>query len=262
MRDFSFDIFRLLIRKLKKAGYEFKTLQDYIADPSGRVVLIRHDIDLVAASALRFAKIENELDIPASYYFRVIKTTYKPDVIRQVAALGHEIGYHYEDLSKTNGDIDAAIKLFGRNLEMFRKLYPVRTICMHGSSGSPHDPRNMWKHVNLEDFNLVAEPYLSLDFNRVYYMSDTSQRWNGGKVAIRDKVQSGFDLSFTTTWDILDNIDKLPDQLMITMHPELWTQSFWGWLTIKSIFWGHSMYKTKYRNRRVKRQQAKQGEPS
>lgn len=262
MRDFSFDIFRLLVRKLRKAGYEFRTLQDYIANPEGRVVLIRHDIDLVAASALRFAKVEHELGVSASYYFRTINTTFKPEIIKQVAGLGHEIGYHYEDLAKTNGDMEAAIKRFSANLDEFRKLYPVRTICMHGSAGSPYDPRDMWKNYNMADYGIVAEPYLSLDFNKVYYMSDTSQRWNGNKVAIRDKVQSSFNLSFTTTWDILDGIDKLPDQVMLTMHPELWTETFWGWLAIKGIFTGHSLYKTKYRNKRVKRQQAKQGDNS
>jgi len=256
LRDFSFDIYRLLIRKLKKAGYKFKTLQDYIADPSGRVVLIRHDIDLVAASSLRFAKVEKELGIQASYYFRSLNSTFKPDIIRKVATLGHEIGYHYEDLSRNNGDIKVALAEFGKHLRMFRKLYPVKTVCMHGSSGSPYDPRDMWKAANLADYDLIAEPYLSLDFNKVLYLSDTSQRWNGNKVAMRDKVQTDFQHSFTTTWDIMDSINKLPDQVMLTMHPELWTNSLVGWWAIKIIFMGHSLYKTKYRNLRVKRQQA------
>ncbi len=256
MRDFSFDMFKLLVRKLQLAGFEFRTLQDYMANPEGRVVLIRHDIDLVAASALRFAKVEHELGVSASYYFRTIKTTFNPGIITQVSSLGHEIGYHYEDLAKTNGDMISAIQRFSANLDEFRKLYPVRTICMHGSAGSPYDPRDMWKKYNMADYGIIAEPYLSLDFDKIYYMSDTSQRWNGNKVAIRDKVQTSFDLSFTSTWDILAGINKLPGQVMLTIHPELWTETFGGWLAIKCIFMGHSYYKTKYRNKWVKRQQA------
>ena len=34
--------------------------------------------------------------------------------------LGHEIGYHYEVLSKANGDYEKAMKLFEQELSEFR----------------------------------------------------------------------------------------------------------------------------------------------
>jgi len=45
--------------------------------------------------------------------------------------LGHEIGYHYEVLSKANGDYETAVELFEQELSEFRKITDVKTICMH-----------------------------------------------------------------------------------------------------------------------------------
>ena len=51
----------------------------------------------------------------------------------KIPDLGHEVGYHYEVLSKANGNYERAIKLFEQELSKFRKIVDVKTICMHGS---------------------------------------------------------------------------------------------------------------------------------
>lgn len=254
MRDFTFEIYSVLLRKLSKAGYRYQTLTEYIENPMPKVVLIRHDIDLVAQSAIPFAKLERTHNAKATYYFRNRFLCNTPKVIESIASLGHEIGYHYEDLTTNNGDYGKAITDFARNLEYFRKFYPVKTVCMHGCSSSPYDNRDLWTRYDLSQYGLIAEPYISLDFNSVLYLSDTSQKWNGSNVALRDKVTSDYTFSFTTTWDILQSINKLPDQVMLTIHPELWTNSLIGWLAIRKIFQVHTLYKTRYRNKRVLKQ--------
>ena len=57
-------------------------------------------MDRKPGNALVIAKIEKEIGIKASYYFRIVKESYDEDVIRQIAEMGHEIGYHYENLSE------------------------------------------------------------------------------------------------------------------------------------------------------------------
>lgn len=42
-----------------------------------------------------------------------------------------------------------SISEFGKHLSLFRKLYPVQTVCMHCSSGSPYDNRDLWKYYQL-----------------------------------------------------------------------------------------------------------------
>ena len=257
MKDFSHKIFSHLVSEFKQHGYQFQTFESYLNAPLPKSVIIRHDIDVLAVSALPFIRIERELGVSASYYFRTIKGVYKPSVFRDVVASGHELGYHYEDLARNAGDIEKALDDFSRHLALFRKYYPVRTVCMHGSSGSQFDNRSMWKSRSFADYNLLGEPYLSLDFDSVLYLSDTSKRWNGKAVALRDKVESKFNFSFTTTWDIINNMAQLPDHIMLTIHPEYWADGFWGRAAVNMFVFAHSFYKKHYRNRRSIRKAAK-----
>jgi hypothetical protein len=102
---------------------------------------------------------------------------------------------------------------------------------------------------------LIAEPYLSIDFDQVLYLSDTTQKWDGDNVALRDKVRSSINLAFRSTRDILDNIDRLPDHLMFTIHPELWAKGLSGWLLARLFVVTHSAYKRYYRNKKTRKLQ-------
>ena len=222
--------------------------------PSDKVVILRHDVDLRNYAALRLAKAEARLGIKSTYYFRVVKQSYNPRVIEQIVDMGHEIGYHYEDLAMHNGDYDASIKSFEENLKMFRQFYPVKTICMHGSSGSPYDNRDLWKKYKLEDFGLICEPYLSINYDKVLYLSDTGRRWNGFKMSLRDNVKTEYDFNFFGTKDILKSIDTLPDQILFTAHPEQWVDNLPEWLFVKAFSLAHTFYKVHYRNKKILRE--------
>jgi len=97
-----------------------------------------------------------------------------------------------------------AIKNFRVNLERLRELYPVKTVCMHGSPLSKYDNRMLWDRYNYRDFGIVAEPYFDLDFNEVLYLTDASRGWNNEKSTIRDKVDSSFNIKPKSTFDIIE----------------------------------------------------------
>ena len=59
--------------------------------------------------------------------------------------MGHEIGYHYEDLAMAKGNYEKAILSFEQNLAKLRHIVPVETICMHGSPLSKFDNRKIWE---------------------------------------------------------------------------------------------------------------------
>ena len=99
MQDFTLTIYRKLLQELLANSYSFQTLQDFIQQPEDKTVILRHDVDRKPENALVIAMIEKEVDIKASYYFRVVKESYNEDIIKQIAEMGHEIGYHYENLS-------------------------------------------------------------------------------------------------------------------------------------------------------------------
>ena len=157
------------------------------------------------ANSLHFAQIQHELGIKGSYYFRIVPQSFNPKTIEEIAKLGHEIGYHYEDIDLASKSIkyqDArhktldekelaqkAIELFEKHLTELQKYYPVKTICMHGSPLSKYDNKLLWKYYNYRDFGIIGEPYFDVDFSKVLYLTDTGRKWNGEKVSIRDKVK-------------------------------------------------------------------------
>jgi len=82
-----------------------------------------------------------------------------------------------------------AFRDFKENLEKLRKLYPVKTICVHGSPLSKWDNRDLWKRYDYRDFGIIAEPYFDIEFSDVLYLTDTGRRWDGNAFNIRDKVK-------------------------------------------------------------------------
>lgn len=243
MRDFTLKSYKTLLLALQQAGYRFLTFEEWMTAPAdGKAVVMRHDVDELAWNALKMAQLEHSLGVRATYFFRIVKQSNVPEVVKEIVALGHEVGYHYEDLALAEGDVDKAMLSFEKNLEYFRSYYPVKSVCMHGSSTSKYDNRLMWKDHQLGDYGLIGEPYLSVDFGKVFYMTDTGYAWDGGKYATRDVVESGFDLHFHNTRQVVQCINEggFPQHVLILAHT-LWTDSFvqWNWLHLREFFRNH-----------------------
>lgn len=240
--DFTIKKYTKLLQALKDYSFRFLTFEYYCAHKSelekDHFVILRHDVDLKAENSLETAKIECSLDIPASYYFRVVEQSNKPSIIKEIAGMGHEIGYHYEDMALCRGDRVKAIEHFEKQLDYFRQFYPVKTICMHGAPQSKYDGKDLWKSYDYHDFGIVGEPYFDVDFSKVFYLTDTGRRWDGFHVSVRDRIP-GFQeqweregLVYHSTDDILRALSngEFPQQVMITTHPQRWSDNKTEWL--------------------------------
>lgn len=232
--DFTFDSYANLLLALRKTGYSFLSLESYLNNKKTKYIVLRHDVDRKPGQALEMAKIEKELGIQASYYFRIVAESYNEPLIQEIAKLDHEIGYHYEELSLFNGDFELALKAFKANLNKMRQFYPVKTFCMHGSPMSRWDNRLLWQMNDYKKFGLEIEPYFDLDFNEVFYITDASRGWNNAKVTLRDKVESNFDFGIKSMQNILElaQRNELPPKIMLNIHPHLWADNFLLWLKI------------------------------
>lgn len=234
MRDFTLKTYQLLLETFLQGGYRFRTFEEFMEIPcEGKVIVMRHDVDELAKNALKMARVEKELGIRATYFFRVVKQSNVPEVIREIVKMGHEVGYHYEDLSSSDGDIAKASDSFKTNLAYFRQYYPVRTVCMHGSSTSKHDNRQLWDQHQLSEFGLIGEPYLTVDFNKVFYLTDTGYAWDGGRYAVRDVVEDVFGLTFHSSGQIIESVNKgeFPEQALILAHT-LWSGNWFQWMIL------------------------------
>lgn len=194
---------------------------------------LRHDVDLRPEYALRIAKLEAEMGVKALYYFRAMHFDSHAHIIQEIASLGHEIGYHYESLATCNGDKESAYKDFCNNLEKLRKLAPVRTACAHGSPRSPWNSEELWRYYDRKSLGIEFEPMLDSDFSQTLYLTDTGRRWDGYRVAVRDKVP-GFQekwkeegLLFHSTTGIIRALENPTHPihrfaLLISTHPQRW----------------------------------------
>ena len=201
-------------------------------------VILRHDVDLKPENSLKTAQLEKELGWKSTYYFRAVPESWDESIILQIASMGHEIGYHYESLTTCNGDIEAAYRDFCQNLEKLRALVPVHSICMHGSPKSKWDSRDLWKQYDYHTLGITFEPYFDMDFSKYFYLTDTGRCWDGFKVSVRDRIpkyqeewiRKGW--VYHTTDDILKAIREveLPRNMMITTHPQRWTDNKTAWL--------------------------------
>lgn len=238
MRDFTLNIYNELLSLFRQNKYRFLTYAEYCSGlRKDRMIVLRHDVDLKPSNSLATAKIESEYGIRSVYYFRAVPESWDENIIKEIAGLGHEIGYHYESLTTCNGNIDSAYDDFCKNLGKLRILVPVSTICMHGSPRSPFDSRNLWKKYSYKDLGVIGEPYLDTDFSEMFYITDTGRCWDGYKVSVRDKIPQCQDLwtskgwTFHKTQDIISELNNnmFPSNLMMTTHPQRWTDSIFAW---------------------------------
>ena len=113
-------------------------------------------------------------------------------------------------------------------------------------SDFPLSLRDLWKQYDYHDFNIIGEPYFDVDFSDVFYLTDTGRCWDGYKVSVRDKIPVYQDqwveqeLVFHSTQDIITAIqdERLPHRIMITTHPQRWTDNLLLWskeLVMQSI---------------------------
>ena len=230
MPDFSLSMYREVLSTLSESGYLLTTVGDYLVhEPEygdNPVAIIRHDIDRRIHKAEVIACLESYLGLCASYYFR-FPALESPDVIRSVANLGHEIGYHYEVMSRARGDPEQARNLFERDLLVMRRIGRVQTVCMHGAPLSAINNMTFWDHYRVDDFGLIGEAFLSV--TGVEYFSDTGRTWSPAH-KMRDHLNGGIirreTADIRTTPDLIHYIRSFkPRRLYLVTHPERWSEN-------------------------------------
>jgi hypothetical protein len=297
--DFTLRAYKILLMTLLRQGYSFVPIKDSFTPMKNRTIILRQDVDLNPENSLNFARFQAQNNIKSVYYFRIVPESYNEAIIKEIYSLGHEIGYHYEDMSLTTERqmtslirkkgvcIDEyekylagiAMESFAKNLGKLRKIVPIKTICMHGSPISRWDSRLLWKYYDYRDIEIVTEPYFNLNFENILYITDTGRTWNGIVFSVRDKAlgtEYGTDgedryrnwmvkpipgslmnmtqestnfqkkYKFRSTFDIIEGAKKgeLPDKIMMTFHPQRWTEKPLPW--IKELVWQNVKNTGKY----------------
>ncbi|KPJ72970.1 hypothetical protein AMJ52_04510 [candidate division TA06 bacterium DG_78] len=236
--DFTMKKLHELYGAIQSAGYEIMPFIDYLKNRKpAKIIIVRHDVERQEINALQIAELEKNSGLRTSYYFRYRNGVFCEEIIKKISRMGHEIGYHYEDLTLAQGNFEEALRIFQRNLEILRQWCRVETICMHGSPFTQWDNRLIWEKYNYHEFDIIGEPYFDLDFNRILYLTDTGRRWEGARVNVRDKVKSQFRFNFRTTDDIIRAFQgrTMPAHIMMNIHPNRWNDKPHLWL--RELIW-------------------------
>lgn len=225
-RDFTVEKYEQLLRTIKENNIPVYGIKKWQEEKPASGVLLRHDVDRKPSNSLKIAEVEKKYDIQSTFYFRITKSSFDEVIIDRIYELGHEIGYHYEDLSLGKGDYVRACELFQRHLGKLRQLAPVETIAMHGRPLSRYDNRDLWRKYNYKEFGIVAEAFLDVDYSDMFYFTDTGRTWGETKANIRDNVEGGLSAEVNSTDDLISFIvDDTNKKIALVMHPERWARN-------------------------------------
>jgi hypothetical protein len=223
MSGFTFDAYGNILDELLAMGYKTLCVRALASEtPDEPWILMRHDVEWGGKRALAFARMERDRGIVATYYFHGPhrRKVFDTAVMKSIAEMGHEIGYHYETLDLTGGDFQKAEELFAEQLEAFRQNgIPIDTVCMHGNPRIKKEgySRNadLFKDrlsVLRDEYDLLGEAYYLSGPDNPSYVSDVGIRFSQGW----GESSTGF----------IETLRRnRPEQVYFLTHPDYWSRS-------------------------------------
>jgi hypothetical protein len=143
--------YRSLLQTAIGHEYALVPVERFLHDPElqrlPRVLILRHDVDQHPRSSIPLAECERSLGVRSTWYLRW--RTADPDVIGELRALGSEVGFHYETLTRRllgrspagveaahdPALIDDCRAELRSEIVAFAELFgPLRSIAAHGDS--------------------------------------------------------------------------------------------------------------------------------
>lgn len=163
--------FRALLVDARERGYAVEGVRDFwrasrggAEKPTGRRLVLRHDVDTDPATARAMWDIERALGVASSYYFRL--GTLDVALMREIESSGGEASYHYEELAdhaKARGlatreaalaDFAVIREAFRANLSRLRAEtgLPMTVVASHGDFAN--------RRLQTFNFEPLADPAL------------------------------------------------------------------------------------------------------
>jgi hypothetical protein len=180
---FSLEYYRETLEKAIRLGYSFPTVSELKNGTHNleKFLLLRHDVDTSPQYALQMARLERNMGVRSSYYVLMHSPFYNPaaprhwDALREIIALGFEIGLHYETDFFEQRAIDPLEGVLG-DVAALEKILQIRI-----SSVSQHRPASGMFLRKLNEFYVDA--YNEDLMHNVSYISDSGFKWRGETLA-------------------------------------------------------------------------------
>jgi hypothetical protein len=169
-------------------------------------LILRHDIDISPALALQVAEIESAIGIQATY-FVALHLHYNPhfprhaDAIRRIAAMGHEIGLHYDGNLYSATSSEQNLTLLDQHVQVLQEICtsPIVSIARHNPSLSTQsDP--------FQKCEKYHNAYAKSLFTDTVYISDSCGAWRAN--------------GLRPCWQ-----EPQPTRIYLLLHAEQWAES-------------------------------------
>jgi len=198
---FALSEYSALIGDLLRNGYVSRPVEDIAEPHDGHALYLRHDVDIHISGIDRVGHIEAELGAVATYYVP-LTLPFNPafpnnaTVLRELVAMGHRIGLHY-DLATYPEQESGARERLDREIATLGEIVGVvpRTISMHNPSVSGED-----RFRSMDDY---IHPHDPRHADGVLYVSDSCRAWRD------EELLRCFG-------------NEPPPRLLLNTHPELW----------------------------------------
>ncbi|MDR1898139.1 MAG: hypothetical protein LBR10_15270 [Prevotellaceae bacterium] len=158
-------------------GYVIGNYQTYT--DFEKVCILRHDIDVDIAKAVKFAEIEHAMDGVQASYFVLLNTSFYNAFearnikgIKKIANLGHLVGLHFDETQYVWGkNINCLTEYILKEVNLLEQIIeiPVNIISMHR-------PSKFLLESNLCVPGII-NTYSALFFKDFKYLSDSMHTW-------------------------------------------------------------------------------------
>ncbi len=177
-RNFDLESYGEIISEIKRLGYKIVFFEDLDAQDSH--LILRHDVDISLESALKMATYEASKEFYSTYFILLrsdMYNIYSPNatkIIKEIIALGHRIGLHFDHSIYKKKDFDS-LEEYCQNecsaIQSWFNIY-INTISFHKPS----------KYLLSLDKNIAGRinAYKSDYFKKILYSSDSRGDWYYG----------------------------------------------------------------------------------
>jgi len=168
--------YREILEAALEAGYEFRGFHQPFSS-AGRVLYLRHDLDICIEEALDMATLEAELGVRSTYFILVNSPIYNPlaedslKLLQDIQRKGHWIGLHIDPALFLEHSPSGVEKHVVELLDFYKIKIPLVPVI------SFHRPRS---DVLGRDFSAFVSAYSSRFFNKIKYISDSRGVWKEG----------------------------------------------------------------------------------
>jgi hypothetical protein len=138
--EYTYGSYRALLSHIHVCGRAICPFRDVTSSES--FVILRHDVDYSVLKAREMAEVEREMDVRSTFFVLLSSPYYNLltadnlHATRDIAAMGHEIGLHYDTDVFRGLDHDAQCRKVVDQVQMLREAVgvPITSIAQHNPS--------------------------------------------------------------------------------------------------------------------------------